>query len=79
VLLLLLTAIEADTPDKPYKFSREFTGLNEEQIAAIRKIGRACRVEREYRAQGARRQVPFFSSRGFGHHLPKNPECSPLF
>jgi len=37
VLVLLLTpVIEADTPAEPYKFFREFAGLNEEQIAAIR-------------------------------------------
>ncbi len=36
VLLLLPTLIQADTQDEPYKFFREFAGLNEEQIAAIR-------------------------------------------
>jgi hypothetical protein len=36
VLLLLAPVIEAETPDEPYKFFREFAGLNEEQIAAIR-------------------------------------------
>ncbi len=36
VLLLLPCVIEAHTPDEPYKFFREFAGLNEEQIAAIR-------------------------------------------
>jgi hypothetical protein len=36
VLLLLPSGIEADSPDEPYKFFREFVGLNEEQIAAIR-------------------------------------------
>ena len=36
VLLLLPSVIEAGTPDEPYKFFREFVGLNEEQIAAIR-------------------------------------------
>ena len=36
VLLLLAIVIKADTPDEPYKFFREFVGLNEEQIAAIR-------------------------------------------
>jgi hypothetical protein len=36
VLLLLPCVIEADTPDEPYKFYREFAGLNEGQIAAIR-------------------------------------------
>ena len=36
VLLLMVPATEADTPDEPYKFFREFAGLNEEQIAAIR-------------------------------------------
>jgi hypothetical protein len=29
-------ATEADSPDEPHKFFREFVGLNEEQIAAIR-------------------------------------------
>src|ERR1700751_6023432 len=36
VSLLLASVINADTPDEPYKFFREFAGLNEEQIAAIR-------------------------------------------
>jgi len=36
LLLVLLTVIEADAPDEPYKFFREFAGLNEEKIAAIR-------------------------------------------
>jgi hypothetical protein len=36
VLLLLASVIKADTPDEPYKFFREFAGLNEEQIGAIR-------------------------------------------
>ena len=36
VLLLLPTLIQADNPVEPYKFFREFAGLNEEQIAAIR-------------------------------------------
>src|SRR5262244_2544511 len=36
VVLLLATVIEADPPDEPYTFFREFVGLNEEQIAAIR-------------------------------------------
>jgi hypothetical protein len=36
VLLLLACVIQADTPDEPYKFYREFAGLNEGQIAAIR-------------------------------------------
>lgn len=36
VLLLFSGVIEANTPDEPYKFFREFVGLNEEQIAAIR-------------------------------------------
>ena len=36
VLLLLPTLIQADTPDELYKFFREFAGLNEEQMAAIR-------------------------------------------
>src|SRR5215469_262331 len=36
VLLLLASVINGDTPDEPYKFFREFAGLHEEQIAAIR-------------------------------------------
>jgi hypothetical protein len=36
VLLLSPALTEADTPDEPYKFFREFAGLNESQIAAIR-------------------------------------------
>ena len=36
VVLLLGTVIEADSPDEPYTFFREFVGLNEEQIAGIR-------------------------------------------
>jgi hypothetical protein len=36
VLLLMAAATEADSPDEPYRFFREFVGLNEEQIAAIR-------------------------------------------
>lgn len=36
VLLLLASLIKADSADEPYKFFREFAGLNEEQIAAIR-------------------------------------------
>jgi hypothetical protein len=36
VLLLLLSVIKADSLDEPYKFFREFAGLNEQQIAAIR-------------------------------------------
>ena len=36
VLLLLPSVIKADSPDEPYKFFREFAGLNEEQISAIR-------------------------------------------
>lgn len=36
VLLLMVPATEADSPDEPYKFFREFAGLNEEQVAAIR-------------------------------------------
>ena len=36
VLLLLPSVIGADSPGEPYKFFREFAGLNEEQIAAIR-------------------------------------------
>jgi hypothetical protein len=36
VLLLFAIVTQADTPDEPYKFYREFAGLNEGQIAAIR-------------------------------------------
>ena len=36
VLLLFAIVTQADTPDEPYKFFREFAGLHEEQIAAIR-------------------------------------------
>lgn len=36
VLLLLASLIKAESADEPYKFFREFAGLNEEQIAAIR-------------------------------------------
>ena len=36
VLLLLATVTQADSQDEPYKFYREFVGLNEGQIAAIR-------------------------------------------
>ncbi len=36
VLLLFTGVIAAETPDEPYKFFREFAGLNEDQIAAIR-------------------------------------------
>jgi len=35
LLLLFPTVTEADTPDEPYKFFREFAGLNEQQIAQI--------------------------------------------
>ena len=35
-LLLFTGVIEAETPDEPYNFFREFAGLNEEQITAIR-------------------------------------------
>ena len=35
-LLLFTAVIEAETPDEPYKFFREFAGLNEKQIAGIR-------------------------------------------
>ncbi len=35
-LLLFAIVTQADTPDEPYKFYREFAGLNEGQIAAIR-------------------------------------------
>jgi hypothetical protein len=36
LLLVLPAVIEAGTPDEPYKFFREFAGLNEAQIGAIR-------------------------------------------
>jgi len=36
VLLLLAAEIQAEAPDEPYKYFREFVGLKEEQIAAIR-------------------------------------------
>src|ERR1700719_4455962 len=36
LLLLFATVTEGETPDEPYKFYREFAGLNEEQIVAIR-------------------------------------------
>src|ERR1700757_2671227 len=36
VLVLMPSVINADSPDEPYKFFREFAGLNEQQIAAIR-------------------------------------------
>jgi hypothetical protein len=36
VLLLFTGVIAAEAPDEPYKFFREFAGLNEQQIAAIR-------------------------------------------
>ena len=36
VLLLFAIVTQADTRDEPYKFYREFAGLNEDQIAAIR-------------------------------------------
>jgi hypothetical protein len=32
----MVPATEADTPNEPYRFFREFVGLNEEQITAIR-------------------------------------------
>jgi len=35
-LLLFAIVTQADTPDEPYKFYRDFAGLNGEQIAAIR-------------------------------------------
>src|ERR1700724_1646932 len=35
LLLLMVPATEADSPDEPYRFFREFVGLKEEQIAAI--------------------------------------------
>lgn len=36
VLLLFATVTEADSTGEPYKFYRDFAGLNQEQIAAIR-------------------------------------------
>ena len=36
VLLLLPSVVKAESADEPYKFFREFAGLNEEQIVAIR-------------------------------------------
>ena len=36
VLLLFAITTQADTPGEPYKFFRDFAGLNQEQIAAIR-------------------------------------------
>src|ERR1700757_4349875 len=44
VLLLLPTLIQADAPAEPYKFFREFAGLNEAQIAAIRSGKAVARV-----------------------------------
>ena len=44
VLLLFAIAVPADTPDEPYKFYREFAGLNEGQIAAIRSGKALARV-----------------------------------
>jgi hypothetical protein len=44
-LVLLLSALgQAQTPDEPYKFFREFAGLNEDQIAAIRSGKAVARV-----------------------------------
>jgi len=36
LLLLLASVIKAGTSDEPYKFFREFAGLNEGQIGTIR-------------------------------------------
>jgi hypothetical protein len=36
VLLLMAPVTEADGPDEPYRFFREFVGLSEDQIGAIR-------------------------------------------
>jgi hypothetical protein len=36
VLLLLPSVVRAESADEPYKFFREFAGLNEDQIVAIR-------------------------------------------
>lgn len=45
VALLLLPGVTGgDTPDQPYKFFREFVGLNEEQIAAIRSGNAVAKV-----------------------------------
>ena len=35
-LLLIAPVIKAQGPDEPYRFFREFVGLNEDQIGAIR-------------------------------------------
>jgi hypothetical protein len=43
-LLLLASVAKAQTPDEPYKFFREFAGLNEQQIAAIRSGKAVARV-----------------------------------
>ena len=36
LLLIFVPLMPAETPDEPYKFFRNFAGLNEEQIAAVR-------------------------------------------
>ena len=36
VLLVFASVTQAESPDEPYNFFREFAGLNEEQITAIR-------------------------------------------
>jgi len=40
----MAAATEADSPDEPYRFFREFVGLNEEQIAAIRSGNAVAKV-----------------------------------
>jgi len=44
LLLLMVPATEADSPDEPYRFFREFVGLKEEQIAAIHSGKAVARV-----------------------------------
>jgi hypothetical protein len=43
VLLLFATVTQAESPDEPYNFFREFAGLNEEQITTIRSGRRSPR------------------------------------
>jgi hypothetical protein len=44
MLLLFVSAARAEQPQEPYKFFREFAGLNEQQIAAIRSGKAIARV-----------------------------------
>jgi hypothetical protein len=44
LLLLFIAVVEAATSNEPYKFFREFIGLNDEQIAAIRSGRAVARV-----------------------------------